>query len=134
LVSLAAGLLAYAQPQASGGAEQPGYPRTVTAAELQSLLGDKETTIEYSIPQGQIRITLRPDGMAYGNKPFLWDKPAGQSSRGTWKIDAGQNKVCYQWENPRWSELCQTFRQTGIDTYVLPMGADKPASPVTITH
>lgn len=122
-VTLAASLFVFNQYALSAEGDQKGggtqYPRTLTAAEVKRLYGERPVAIEYAIAQGTIRWDVFPDGRLFGHNVSAIGGAAALygNSAGKWKVDESTGKVCHEWENTRWTNSCSMVVETGPGSY-----------------
>lgn len=124
---------AFAADAADAQAAAASYPRMLSAAEIQKLYGEKDVTIDATLPKGRQHIQVHGDTLS-GQAPDAFSTQASTSSTGTWTVDASANKVCHKWQNKFWRDACFHVRQTGPDSYEYVPSADGPGFKVTVSR
>lgn len=119
-----------AKDQAVG---EQGYPRIMSASEIQAFYGAREMTLEYEGRKGgTVSIRTRPDGTILGTRTGEGAGRIGMAaakhaqSSGTWKVDAGQNKICHEWNDTAWTNTCFFLRQPGPNSHEYAPSRDGP--------
>lgn len=99
--------------------ETTKYPRTLTAAELRHLYGDRPVVIAFTIAKGSIRYEVKPDGRLFGhNDSLIGSAAAGAgSSDGKWRIDEAAAAVCHEWTKHLWQNNCSPVVETARGAY-----------------
>lgn len=102
-----------------GQGETTKYPRTLTAAELRHLYGDRPVVIGFTSPKGNIRYEVKPDGRLFGHNDSLVGTAAvgAGSSDGKWRIDEAAAVVCHEWTNRWWQNNCSPVVETEPGAY-----------------